>query len=82
LGKIALVLIDDKSLPAPKHGAAIIEMSERLASHIDSPFIRIDLYEDVDGPVFGEIDPHPSGGARLFNDEWERRLGSLWPRSP
>lgn len=81
LGKIALVLINDASLPPPKHGAAIIETAERLARHIDSPFIRIDLYEDAEGPIFGEIDPHPSGGARLFNDEWERKLGSLWPRS-
>jgi hypothetical protein len=31
---------------------------------VESPFISVALYEDKEGPVFGEITPEPSAGKK------------------
>ena len=72
----------DDTLSAPRHGPAIIDAAERIALELKkrtgTPFVRVDLYEDDDGPLFGEITPHPSGGQQVYRDEWDVRLGRMW----
>lgn len=69
----------DNTLPGPKNPAGLVAASETVASLVDSPFIRVDLYEDPGGEVvFGETTPHPTGGGVKFVPEWDRRLGEAW----
>lgn len=68
------------ALPAPRFGPALIEAAERIARALPAPFVRIDLYEDERGPLFGEITPEP-GGSHRFNPEWDRKLGEMWGTS-
>jgi hypothetical protein len=49
-----------------------------VASLIDSPFIRVDLYERGKDIVFGEVTPHPTGGTSYFIPEWDEKLGQAW----
>jgi hypothetical protein len=56
----------------------MIEGFEEVASLIDSPFIRVDLYERGKDIVFGEITPHPTGGTSYFVPEWDEKLGQAW----
>jgi len=68
----------DPTLRPPRDPDAMITAMDSVASLVDSPFIRVDLYEDVDGPVFGEITPVPTGNTLRFVPEWDRRLGEAW----
>ena len=65
-------------LPKPKHPSALVEAFEAVASRVDSPFVRVDLFEDEAGPVWGEVTPHPTGGHMQFVQEWDERLGRAW----
>lgn len=64
-------------LPRPARGAELLAAARRVAARVDSSFVRVDLYDTPEGPVLGEITPHP-GGSVLFVPEWEKRLGFLW----
>lgn len=68
----------DETLPAPTGPDEMIDAFEKVAALVDSPFIRVDLYEDEHGPVFGETTPHPTGGTLRFIPEWDERLGAAW----
>src|SRR5690606_14928408 len=49
-------------LPAPYHPQALLEAAAAIHAHVDSPFLRVDLYDHPEkGPMFGEITPHPGG---------------------
>lgn len=65
-------------LPKPKHPGALVGAFEAVADLVESPFVRVDLFEDADGPVFGEITPHPTGATVKFVDEWDGRFGAAW----
>lgn len=68
-----------QNLPRPASPGRLVEAFEAAAALVDSPFIRVDLYEDVGGKiVFGETTPHPTGGGVRFVPEWDRRLGEAW----
>lgn len=67
----------DSSLPGPEDPRALTDAFQVVAGLVDSPFIRVDLYEQ-DGPVFGETTPHPTGGTVQFVPEWDERLGRAW----
>lgn len=60
---------------------AFREAASKVARHVPTPFVRVDLYEAQDGPVFGEITPIPAGGTSQFVPEWDERLGRLWDRA-
>lgn len=70
----------NKSLTPPADPAALCEAARKVARHVPTPFVRVDLYEAQDGPVFGEITPIPAGGTSQFVPEWDERLGRLWDR--
>lgn len=65
-------------LPMPDDPNGLIEAFESVAFLVDSPFIRVDLYESDSGIVFGETTPFPTGGTSRFNAEWDARLGEAW----
>lgn len=68
----------DRRMRKPKNPDAMIEGFEEVASLIDSPFIRVDLYERGKDIVFGEVTPHPTGGTSYFIPEWDEKLGQAW----
>lgn len=67
----------DDSVPPPRDGAALRSMAARISAAVPRAFLRVDLYEDEEGPVFGEITPYPGGGQR-FRRDIDRMLGSCW----
>ena len=68
----------DSTLRPPNDPQGMIDAFERVAQVIDSPFIRVDLYEQGDRIVFGEVTPHPTGNTSRFNDTWDRKFGEAW----
>lgn len=72
----------DEELPAPRHGREIIEAAERIGQELQertgSPFVRVDLFENEEGPVFCELTPHPAGGKQRYREGWDRMLGAMW----
>lgn len=54
----------------------MIEICRKLSQ--DIPFARVDLYNIVDKPYFGEITFYPAGGFGIFTpNEWDYKLGKL-----
>ena len=70
----------DASIPPPRNGAALMSMAARISAAVPRAFLRVDLYEDEEGPVFGEITPYPGGGQR-FRRDIDRMLGACWEES-
>lgn len=69
------------TLPGPHDPDRLTAAFEAVADLVDSPFIRVDLYEQPERVVFGEITPHPTGGTVKFASEWDRRFGAAWARA-
>lgn len=67
-----------KMLRRPNNPEGMIRGFEDIAELIDSPFIRVDLYERGNQIVFGEVTPHPTGGGQLFVPEWDEIFGQAW----
>lgn len=68
-----------QNLPRPANPSGLLAAFEEIADLVDSPFIRVDLYETPSGEiVFGETTPHPTGGGVRFVPEWDARLGEAW----
>jgi len=62
----------------PKNYNKMLNIADKLASEISSPFVRIDLY-NVKGKIyFGEITFFPATGIGQFRPaEWDLRLGEM-----
>jgi hypothetical protein len=58
----------------------MIELARRLSAPF--PFVRIDLYNAVDGIYFGEYTFHVNAGKKEFSDELEAIYGSYWRAGP
>lgn len=71
----------DPTLPPPASPERLLDAARKVAQHVPTPFVRVDLYEAQDGPVFGEITPIPTGGSSVFTPEWDERLGQLWDKA-
>lgn len=68
----------DRRMARPKNPTKLIRGFEDVAELIDSPFVRVDLYERGEEIVFGEITPHPTGGGQHFVEKWDRIFGQAW----
>jgi hypothetical protein len=69
---------DSHEVERPEHLTMMIEAAEKLGVGFD--FVRVDFYDLIDGPRFGEMTFTPGGGYERFTPrEWDRRLGSYWP---
>lgn len=67
-----------KNIPKPKSFDTMVNLVNKLAKLINSPFVRIDLY-NVDGKIyFGEVTFFPGGGMEAFDpEEWDNKLGEM-----
>ena len=56
----------------------MLEIADKLATFVDCPFVRIDLY-NVKGKIyFGEITFYPASGMGAFYpDKWNYIIGNL-----
>lgn len=68
----------DRRLAGPRNPDGLIKGFEDVASLVDSPFIRVDLYERGSEIVYGEVTPHPTGGTSPFVPKWDAILGQAW----
>ena len=61
----------------PKHLEDMLRIARILGKDFD--FVRVDLYEGPEGPLFGEMTFSPLGGyCRMLPDSLDRELGDLW----
>ena len=56
-----------------------VETVTAVSLQIPSPFIRLDMFKDNKGLVFGEATPRP-GQFHTFNDKYDRILGEAYRR--
>lgn len=67
-----------KTHNVPREYTKMLSVADRLASHINSPFVRIDLYDINDRIYFGEITFFPASGLGCIRpEEWNHKLGSM-----
>jgi hypothetical protein len=77
VGPIRWDMTHDPSLPAPRRPEALITMASEVSLALDTPFVRVDLFDCTDGVFLGELTPRP-GGKHVFAEEWDVRLGAAW----
>lgn len=77
LGNLFVETFHDPSIPPPRDPGPLLELARRVSSAIPRPYLRIDLMEDAEGPVVGEVTPEP-GGRMAVDRTQDRRLGELW----
>lgn len=67
-----------KEHKVPNNYKEMLEIADKLSQHIETPFVRIDLY-NVNGKIyFGEITFFPSTGIGRFKPvEWDLKLGQM-----
>lgn len=66
------------SLPLPLAPEKILEAAKAVSLHVPTGFIRVDLFETVDGDVIlGELCLTP-GGDRYYRGGLDRTLGRMW----
>lgn len=68
----------DPSIQPPVHRDEVLDLARRISACVPRPFVRIDLYDSADGPVFGEITPEPGGPPGGFRPDLDRSMGRLW----
>lgn len=68
----------DYEIPRPENLNEMILCANDIASKVQSPFVRIDLYS-IDGKIyFGEITFFPGSGMEFFCPvEWDFKLGDM-----
>lgn len=65
----------------PKCFKEMIEIAERLSKPF--PFVRVDLYEMKNKPMFGELTFYPGNGMEPFNPKaWDYRIGKMLKLPP
>jgi len=67
----------DPLIPPPVHHDELLAMARKVSASVPRPYLRVDLFEDERGPVFGELTPEP-GGALFIQGDLDRHLGELW----
>lgn len=77
LGQVYSGHLRDATVAPPAHADELSALARRLSASVPRPFLRIDLYDDRSGALFGEVTPHP-GGAQRFRRDVDRRLGEHW----
>jgi hypothetical protein len=76
-GPVRYRLDVDPTLPMARHPDQLVDTAARLSRDVEWPFVRIDLYDTAEGVVFGEFTFLP-GGAQLYPEDIDRRLGAAW----
>lgn len=74
-GEIACPPDMNRAIELPTTLSAMISMAETISA--DTPFMRVDFYQNEGKAVFGEITFFPAAGLGKFTDEkWDYELGS------
>lgn len=68
----------DGILKAPDGLEAIFQAAEHLVAAARVSFVRIDMYDTPDGPVFGEFTPVPNNAQEGFVAGYDTLLGEIW----
>ena len=67
----------DESIAPPVHADGILDLAARVSAAVPRPCLRVDLYEDAEGPLLGEVTPEP-GGDLVIRRDVDAHLGRLW----
>lgn len=67
----------DASIPPPIHRDEVLQMASRVSAAVPRAFLRVDLFDTADGPVFGEVTPMP-GDESIVTPKIDRMLGEMW----
>lgn len=67
----------DPSIPLPEPFADFVAVARHLSRAVALPFIRVDVYDTVDGPVLGELTRAPGGQQRYRRDQ-DIAMGRAW----
>lgn len=67
----------DLSIPLPEPLGDFIHVAEHLSKALAVPFIRVDIYDTVDGPVLGELTRAP-GGKQRYRRDHDIAMGRAW----
>lgn len=67
----------DATIAPPRNRAALQAMAVHISAAVPRSFLRVDLYDDDRGPLFGELTPQP-GGRQLFRRDIDALLGRHW----
>lgn len=66
----------------PHQGSAMIAIAREMTSSLKTPFMRVDMFESIHGPVIGELTPAPGGAyygqTYRFTEAFDRELGAHW----
>ncbi len=68
----------DPAMPCATFFADLVAAAELIAKHVGALYLGVDMYEDGDGPLFGEVTPFATGGSIRLPEVWDRRLGDAW----
>lgn len=67
----------DPQIPAPERLEEFVEIARHLSRAMAVPFIRVDVYDTVEGPVLGELTRGP-GGPQRYRSDHDQHMGRLW----
>lgn len=67
----------DQSIPPPEPLADFVRVAEHLSKALAVPFIRVDIYDTVHGPVLGELTRAP-GGKQRYRRDHDITMGQVW----
>lgn len=70
----------DPSIPLPEPLEDFVAVARHLSRALAVPFVRVDVYDTVDGPVLGELTRAP-GGAQRFRRDHDLAMGEAWDRA-
>ena len=77
LGPDVVPGLQDRAIAPPRHADELLAMAAHISAAVPRPFLRVDLYDDDDGPMFGEITPFP-GGPHKYRRDIDRLMGECW----
>ncbi len=67
----------DPSIPLPEPFEEFVAVARHLSRAVALPFIRVDVYDTVDGPVLGELTRAP-GGPQRYRRDHDMAMGRAW----
>lgn len=67
----------DLSIPLPEPLGDFTRVAEHLSKALAVPFIRVDIYDTVKGPVLGELTRAP-GGRQRYRRDHDLAMGRVW----
>lgn len=75
-----MIELGDNILPA--NHEEMIEVAAKTSLLVESPFMSVDMYSSLRGPLVGELTPAPGGpfygDMYKFTNEFDAKLGKAW----